>query len=403
MSKVKLIPGLFSLLRMASERNRRFQAADAEFRPDPVMAMAKRMHPESLSLKVVSVRDEVPLVKTYRLKSVSGEPLPVFQAGQYISLKLQIGKTATSRAYTISSAPYEAEGADGYYEITIRQKPEGFVSDWLFQSLQEGAELSATGPHGDFYVSPIRDTHEIVAIAGGAGVTPFVSMMKQFLAGRPELSVTLLYGCRNPQDILFEQEIDAVIQADPKRFRRFNTFEDNGGNASLRKGYLDAAFIRENIPEPEKKTYFICGPAIMYSFLEKEFPKVAFLERKQTRYEVSGAPCDVTRIAGYPAAFAEKMYTVSVLCNEVKTEIPASGAEPLLTAIERAGLILDSRCRSGECGICRSQLVSGDVFILPDGDGRREADKELGFIHPCATYPLSDLEVILPPGKAAQT
>ena len=403
MSKVKLIPGLFALLRMASERNRRFQAADAEFRPDPVMAMAKRMHPESLSLKVVSVRDEVPLVKTYRLKSVSGEPLPVFQAGQYISLKLQIGKTATSRAYTISSAPYEAEGADGYYEITIRQKPEGFVSEWLFQNLQEGAALSATGPHGDFYVSPIRDTHEIVAIAGGAGVTPFVSMMKQFLAGRPELSVTLLYGCRNPQDILFEQEIDAVIQADPKRFRRFNTFEDNGGNASLRKWYLDTAFIRENIPEPEKKTYFICGPAIMYSFLEKEFPKVAFLERKQTRYEVSGAPCDVTRIAGYPAACAEKTFTVSVLCNEVKTEIPASGAEPLLTAIERAGLILDSRCRSGECGICRSQLVKGDVFILPDGDGRREADKELGFIHPCATYPLSDLEVILPPGKAAQT
>ncbi|MEN6595174.1 MAG: iron-sulfur cluster-binding domain-containing protein [Clostridiaceae bacterium] len=403
MSNVKLIPGLFALLRMAGDRNRRFQAADAEFRPDPVMAMAKRMHPESLALKVTSVRNEVPLVKTYRLKSVSGEPLPVFQAGQYISLKLQIGTTATSRAYTISSAPYEAEGADGYYEITIRQKPEGFVSDWLFQNLREGAELSATGPHGDFYVSPLRDTHEIVAIAGGAGVTPFASMMKQFLLDRPELSVTLLYGCRNPEDILFEKEIDAVIQADPKRFRRFNTFEDNGGNASLRKGFLDAAFIKEHIPEPEQKTYFICGPAIMYSFLQKEFPKVAHLERKQTRYEVSGAPCDVTRIPGYPAECAERTFTVSVLCNGVKTEIPASGAEPLLTAIERAGLILDSRCRSGECGICRSQLVSGDVFILPDGDGRREADKELGFIHPCATYPLSDLEVILPPGKAAQT
>ncbi|HWQ06080.1 MAG TPA: iron-sulfur cluster-binding domain-containing protein, partial [Feifaniaceae bacterium] len=356
MSNVKLIPGLFALLRMAGERNRRFQAADAEFRPDPVMAMAKRMHPESLALKVKSVRNEVPLVKTYRLKSASGEPLPVFQAGQYISLKLQIGQTATARAYTISSAPYEAEGADGYYEITIRQKPEGFVSDWLFQNLQEGVELAATGPHGDFTVSPLRDTHEIVAVAGGAGVTPFVSMMKQFLLDRPELSVTLLYGCRNPEDILFEQEIDAVIQADPKRFRRFNTFEDNGGNASLRKGYLDAAFIKEHIPESEQKTFFICGPAVMYSFLQREFPKVAHLERKQTRYEVSGAPCDVTRIPGYPAAYAERTFTVSVLCNGVKTEIPASGAEPLLTAIERAGLILDSRCRSGECGICRSQL-----------------------------------------------
>ena len=93
MSKVKLIPGLFALLRMASERNRRFQAADAEFRPDPVMAMAKRMHPESLSLKVVSVQDEVPLVKTYRLKSVSGE-----RVSSSVSMRVSVAWAAPSAA-----------------------------------------------------------------------------------------------------------------------------------------------------------------------------------------------------------------------------------------------------------------------------------------------------------------
>ncbi len=62
-------------------------------------------------------------------------------------------------------------------------------------------------------------------------------MKKQFLHDRPEHSVTLFYGSQ-PQDILFEQEIDAVIQADPKRFRRFNTFEDDGGTPACAKGTL---------------------------------------------------------------------------------------------------------------------------------------------------------------------
>ncbi len=66
-------------------------------------------------------------------------------------------------------------------------------------------------------------------------------------------------------------------------------------------------------------------------------------------------------------------------------------------------MILDSRCRSGECGICRSKLVSGDVFVLPDNDGRREADRDLGYIHPCSTYPLSDVVMIIPPAGAGQT
>jgi ferredoxin-NADP reductase len=403
MAKVKLIPGLFALLKMASDRKKHYRAADEDYRPDPVSDMAKRMHPETLSLKVTSVRDEVPLVKTFRLESMLCAPLPVFQAGQYISVKLKIGDTLTARAYTISSAPYEAEGPDGYYEITVREKPDGYVSKWMFENWKVGTEVSATGPHGEFYVSPLRDTRHIVAIAGGCGITPFAPMMKQFLHDRPELSLTLLYGCRNPEDVLFEKEIAAVVAAAPERFARFNTYEDTAGKNGLRKGFLDAAFIKENVPEPEKKTYFICGPAIMYDFLKKEFPKVAALERKQTRYEVSGAPCDVTRVEGYPVGKEGETCSIRVWCNGMETRIPARKAETVLTAIERAGLILDSRCRSGECGICRSQLVSGDVFILPDGDGRREADKDLGFIHPCSTYPLSDLEVIIPPGKAAQT
>lgn len=277
------------------------------------------------------------------------------------------------------------------------------MSGAIWDTWDAGNVISATGPHGEFYVSPIRDTKEIVAIAGGAGITPFRSMIRQFAREETELSLTILYGCKDKNDVLFEEEIEEFVKSDPKRFRRVNTYEDTLGDDGLRKGFIDAAFIKETIENPQEKTFFICGPTVMYGFLKKEFAKIGGLERKQLRFEVSGAPDDVGKIAGLDASVKGKTFRIKVIIDHVAHEINALSSEPLLVAIEKAGLILDSRCRSGECGICRSKLVSGDVFILPDNDGRREADKDLGYIHPCATYPLSELTVMIPPGNAAQT
>lgn len=402
MSKVKLIPGAFTLLSVLKDRKKRISAAGTGRTPDPVSEMAKRMHPDRLHLVVADVRNETDTVKTYVLRAAEGERLPVFQPGQYISLKLDIGGSKVSRAYTISSAPYEAEGENGVYEIAVRQKENGLVSNAVWNSYQAGTALDATGPHGDFYWNPLRDTKQIVAIAGGAGITPFRSMIRQYAKEDPDLSVTLLYGCKNEGDVLFGKELDAIIQAHPGQFNRVNTFESCDG-ADMRRGFIDAQFILDNVKNPESKTFFICGPSIMYRFLKKEFAKIGKLERKQMRYEVSGTPDDVCTCSGFDASLKGKAFSLKVVMDDEVHELTASATEPLLVAVERAGLILDSRCRSGECGICRSKLVSGDVFVLPDNDGRREADRNLGYIHPCSTYPLSDVVMVIPPAGAGQT
>lgn len=401
MSKVKLIPGAFALLAALKDRKARIAAAGTGYAADPVFAMAKRMHPDRLHLVVAGVRDETDTVKTFILKAAEGEQLPTFQPGQYISVKLDIDGSKVSRAYTISSAPYEAEGENGVYEIAVRQKENGFASNAVWSRFQIGSTVDATGLHGDFCWNPLRDTKQIVAIAGGAGITPFRSMIRQFAKEDSDLSVTLLYGCKNDSDILFGKELDAILQAHPDRFKRVNTFE-SCSDADLRKGFIDAQFILDNVENPENKTFFICGPAIMYRFLLREFAKISNLERKQMRYEVSGMPDNVCAYPGFDASLNGKRFSLKVFVDDEVHEMTASATEPLLVAVERAGLILDSRCRSGECGICRSKLVSGDVFILPDNDGRREADRDLGYIHPCSTYPLSDVVMVIPPAGAVQ-
>ena len=77
-------------------------------------------------------------------------------------------------------------------------------------------------------------------------------------------------------------------------------------------------------------------------------------------------------------------------------DITASADEPLLTSIERTGIVAPSRCRSGECSWCRSKLISGKVFVPEKTDGRRRADIEFGYIHPCASFPMSDIVLDVP-------
>ena len=74
----------------------------------------------------------------------------------------------------------------------------------------------------------------------------------------------------------------------------------------------------------------------------------------------------------------------------------ASANEPILVAIERAGVAAPSRCRSGECGWCRSKLVSGNFFTPAENEGRRHSDIVHNYIHPCCTFPLSDMVIEVP-------
>ena len=64
--------------------------------------------------------------------------------------------------------------------------------------------------------------------------------------------------------------------------------------------------------------------------------------------------------------------------------------------MERAGIRAPSRCRSGECGWCRSRLLAGEVFIPEKTDGRRWADAQFGYIHPCSSFPISDVTLEVP-------
>ncbi len=361
--------------------------------PDPkdfIRDLADALHPESMKFKVAEIRDVSPTAKTFRLESEDGH-IPVFQCGQFINLHLKIGDSVLTRPYSISSAPYETFGDHPFVEFTVRRNVSYFVPDYLFDQVKVGDEIEGNMPFGDFYWEPLRDSNNIVALAGGVGITPFASMAKEIAYGKMKgCKLTILYGSVKSDDIICKEEL-AQIEKDCPDVKVVNVISDDP-DWKGEKGFINADLVKKY--SSGDCSYFYCGPFAMYGFIEKVMKEMGISGRR-FRHDVVGNP-PVAKIPGYPKGADAKTYQITVIRGVQKDVVPASGSESVAVALERAGIPVNTHCRNGVCGYCRSQLLNGDIFVSPYGDGRREMDKEMNWFHPCASWPLSDLTIKIP-------
>lgn len=363
------------------------QAAEAPEIAMEAYAVDKSMaglHPHRLSLRVSEVLDETDSARTLRLAPVEGD-LPTFRAGQYINLFVETAGVKTSRPYSISSAPGKP-----YYDITVRRKEGGFVSSYLLEEVKAGDALESTGPSGAFYHEPLSDGTDLVFLAGGSGITPFMSIMREAVEKGSHLHIHLLYGSRDAEDIIFRRELAQLgvenenIDVD---FIISEPDEEWGGLC----GFIDADMIASIVGPVEGKTFYICGPAEMYPFCEGALAALA-VPGIRVKKEAYGPPEDVTMEEGWPGIAPDREF--EVVEERSGSTFKARAGEPLMNSMERAGLSVEAVCRSGECTYCRTRLVAGEVFA-PARVLRRWADEHFGYIHPCMSYPVSDLRVRL--------
>ena len=393
--KVGLI-GLLDMLKFANLGKTRQQAIDAAPAKDitadyPINNFAKAMHPDYQKFVIAEIMDhEDADAKTFVLKRADGKPAAYFRAGQYISLKLPIGDSFVTRPYSISSSPKWA--LEGKIAITVKKNPGGFAADWMLDNFRVGDEVIGSDGQGQFYYESLRDSKNVIALAGGSGITPFLSMAYAIRDGIEDFNLTILFGSRTEKAILFKAELDAITSVCDK-VKVINVLSDEAKDG-YENGFITAELIKKYAPADDYSV-FICGPEAMYRFAADEVKKLG-LDRKHVRRELLGATKKVWEQPGYPQDKKDKVFKVTVRQGDTEKVIDAGANEPLLVAIERAGIKAPSRCRSGECGWCRSRLISGEVFIPEETDGRRWADKQSGEIHPCASFPIADLVLVVP-------
>ena len=150
-------------------------------------------------VQVHSIRDQSPSCRSLTLRSIDSQPLPKFQGGQFIVVRLpkrvkgKQGKQV-SRCYSLSSGPNE-----DWYRITVKRVPNGVFSNQLHDCVKEGDIIEIQSPKGRFSCDP-TDERPLNLIAAGIGITPMLSMIMQCLDSPSKRSIDLFYQLRNESD-----------------------------------------------------------------------------------------------------------------------------------------------------------------------------------------------------------
>ncbi len=388
-------------LPMLSDRQAKFDAAAARFPEfsDQASVIAKALHPKRQYLTVAEVKEIAPDCKSYTLvpdAEKGTKALAYFGAGKYLTVFETINGMPVTRAYSISSSPKDS--LEGKYVLTIKLVEGGLVSRYIFDTWTLGTSVEVSAPSGNFEYQPLRDAKKVICLAGGSGITPFLSMANAIADGDEDFEMTLLYGSRNYDNILFREELEELEKKCDK-IKVVHVLSEKAKRSvkGVEKGFITAELIEKYAPADEPYSVFLCGPQQMYEFVDKELEKIG-LPKKYIRHEMFGEFHNPSTQEDYPAGIPEKI-KITVTVQDKTYIIFGKSEDSVMQILEKSEIPVPARCRSGECGFCHSRLISGEIYVPKHLEYRRLADYKFGGFHPCCSFPLTDLEIIVPVAK----
>ncbi|TGE04092.1 ferredoxin reductase [Hymenobacter fodinae] len=205
---------------------------------------------------VVSITTETPHAKSFTLS------LPQWhrhRAGQHYTLRLTApdGYQA-QRSYSIASPPEQT----GEVAFTVELIEEGEVSGYLFDGVQVGDQLEVRGPIGGYFVwDATPQAGPLLLVAGGSGVVPLMCMLRHRQRSGLRNPTVLLYSVRTPEEVIYQQELLAMAQADPSFSLVLTYTRQSPAGWTGNQRRLDAAMLQEAVGQlPTSPQCFICGP-----------------------------------------------------------------------------------------------------------------------------------------------
>lgn len=373
-------------------KERIMDASPKPLRHDPIKGLARILHPEKNTLRIeaiVDIAEDVKLIRFIR-GSEKEVRLPVFQAGQYLSLRIDMEETSVTRPFFISSPPFKAlpimnEGVmcEPYIEIILVRKESSVSNRYMWENWKVGKEILASFPHGKFFYEPLRDSNNLVAVAEDAGIATFFSLTHEIIERNLELNIILFYKKKLLKSNDLIENLMRLAEEAPSKLKIIVLEDEQNFNDEIVK--LGEETIK-------KSTYFICGSQTMYEALYSGLSKLNIPHRR-IRKQIYGENKNIYDDVNFPKEVKEKVFKITVVINGEEKVIDSYPGETVLATLEKAEIKKASHCRSGECGFCRSRIVHGDVFVNTLLDTRRRVDRETGYFHPCVSFPISDIKI----------
>ena len=355
--------------------------------PGAVVSLARKAPDMARTVKVVDVVRETADAVSIYLTEEDGSPIE-FKPGQFLSVDVTVDGETLRRAYSLANACLPGVPV----HITVKRMANGRASNHLNDTIQPGDTLSVLGPSGNFTIEPraINERH-LVMLAGGSGITPIMCLLETVLHHEKRSKVTLIYGNRGWDDIIFRERlaglseglgerlvVDHVLEKPPKDW--------SGGRGLLTDDVLLERLDALRIEDDGMLRYFICGPTPMMEAAH-EVMKQRSVDAARIAEERFTRPED--RHAGLGS---DKMELVVVSKSGSDHGVQVAPGQTILEAALAAGLDMPFSCAMGGCGACRVRQHSGDIQV-EEPNCLSRSEKERGYVLTCVGRPLAQSRI----------
>jgi ring-1,2-phenylacetyl-CoA epoxidase subunit PaaE len=327
---------------------------------------------ERLTADAVAVTFEVPeeLAEVY-----------AFKPGQSLTLRKEVEGADERRTYSICAPAGAAP------RIGVREVPGGLFSSWLVHEVRPGDEIEVLTPQGSFTPDPSEPGHHLL-IAAGSGITPMLSIAASVLAN-PDSRVTLLYGNRRTDTVMFAEELADLKDAHAARFSLAHVLSREPRDAELLSGRLDAGRLRtlltQVVPLGDVDHVWLCGPFEMVTTAREVLLDLGVAKDRvhaELFFVEEEPPPPIVRHADDDGGIEGPAAEVTVILDGRETTLQMPREATVLDAAQKVRPDLPFACKGGVCGTCRARVTDGEVHMQRNF-ALEDREVEAGFVLTC--------------------
>ncbi|HRN94270.1 MAG TPA: FAD-binding oxidoreductase [Chitinophagales bacterium] len=312
--------------------------------------------------------------------------------GQYLTLKLFVYGEQLNRSYSFCSSPF----ANEMMTIAVKEVSGGKGSTYINRNIKVGDEIEVMEPMGNFH-SPLSAENEkhYLLFGGGSGITPLFSILKSVLLHEPKSRVTLFYGNRDEESIIFKEQLQALQAENSDKVKLIHILNLPSAFTPY-SGFLlkDVALklLRENTDMNfAQAEFFICGPVPMMKEVESALTELS-IPKAKTHIEYFTEKADADKNAASVGAtnsetepFNGKAH-VKLIYDGNEVEFDMTEDQLVLHAALDAGYDPPYSCMVAACCTCRAKLLEGSV-VMDDRESLTDSEIAKGYVLTCQSHP----------------